>query len=279
MKVFTRTLHFFNLMSLDVVLGSMAGMYFFSEILETSSPLLSYFILGIAVWGIYTLDHLADARMINKRASSPRHQFHQKYFKVISLVWLVVGITGFSLLILSQEVHFVVIPGIILAFMMTLWMGFLKWMGEKLSWLKEISTALFYVIGITLVPWLLKDPEYDEKTYFLMLTGYLIIALINLLILSYIDKKGDENDGFGSILVLLSKSQLFNLIWILGIICLVFLMVILFWQPSYFRIHSSLLLAMLLFHLIQLASIGKDLEMVRQKMEAVFILPLVLIII
>jgi hypothetical protein len=279
MKVFARTLHFFNLMSLDVVLGSIAGMYFFSEILETSSPLLSYFILGIAVWGIYTIDHLADARMVNNRASSPRHQFHQKYFKVISAVWLLVVMIGISILILNQEVHFLVLPGIILAFSMTLWMGFLKWKGEKLSWLKEISTALFYVLGITLVPWLLKDPEYDEKFFFLMLTGYLFVAFINLLILSYIDQKGDEKDGFGSILVLLSKSQLFNFIWFLGSICLVFLLVILFWQPSYFRVHISLLLVMLLFHLIQLASIDKNLKLARQKMEAVFILPLVLLII
>lgn len=279
MKAVSRILHFFNLLSIDVVLGSMAGMYFFSEILETSCPLLLYFILGIAVWGIYTLDHLADAKMAKKNPTSSRHQFHQKHFRLIAIAWALVVLTGFLLLIFVQEINFVIIPGIIVALVMTLWMSFLKWIGEKLSWLKEVSTAFFYVLGITLVPWLLKDPDYDKSIYFLLIAGYLIVALINLLILSYIDQKGDEEDGFGSILVLLSKPQLSNFIWFLGIFGLLFLLVILFWQPSFFRMHISLLLIMLLFHLIEFGSIGKNVEAVRQKMEAVFILPLVLLLI
>ncbi|WP_373494234.1 hypothetical protein [Aquiflexum sp.] len=279
MKALTRILSLFNLLSLDVVLGSMAGMYFFSGILETSCPLLSYFLLGFAVWGIYTLDHLADAKMAKTKAYSSRHQFHQKYFKLISVAWLFVAGIGFSFFILFEEIHFVIIPGFILAFMMIIWMGCLKWIGEKVSWLKEISTAGFYLLGINLVPWLLKNPDYNTKIYCLLLVGYLIVAYLNLLILSYMDQEGDERDRFGSILVLLSKSQLYNFIWFLGLSGVFFLLVILFWQPSYFRIHICLLLLMLLFHLIQFASIGKNVETVRQKMEAVFILPLVLLLI
>ncbi|WP_373521411.1 hypothetical protein [Aquiflexum sp.] len=279
MKAFTRTLYFFNLLSIDVVFGSMAGMYFFSEILETSCPLLSYFLLGFAVWGIYTLDHLVDAKLAKEKATSPRHQFHQKYFRLISISWLLVMLIGFLLLIFFSEIYFTIIPGIILALSMALWMGCLKWFGEKASWLKEISTAGFYVSGITLVPWILKSPDFDPKIYFLLVLAYLIIAFLNLLILSFIDQKGDERDKFGSILVLFTKTQISSLIWYLGVFCLIFLIIILFWQPSFFRIHTSLLLLMLLFHLIQFASIGKDVAVVRQKLEAVFILPLVLLLI
>jgi len=272
-------LHFFNLLSLDVVLGAVAGMYFFSDILESNCPLISYFLLGIAVWGIYTLDHLVDAKMTDKQATAQRHQFHQQNFWVISLVWLFVVLTGFSLLIIFPEIHFVVVPGIVLAFIMTIWMAFLRWIGEKASWLKEISTAVFYVSGITLVPWLLKDPDYKAVIFYLLISGYLVLALLNLLILSYMDERGDERDGFGSILVLLSKAQLSRLIWFLGIFGTFFLVIIFFWQPSYFKFHISLLLLMFLFHLLQFGSSPKDVEVVRQKMEAVFILPLVLLLI
>lgn len=279
MKSITRTIQLFNLLSIDVVLGSMAGMYFFSEILESSCPFSSYLILGMAVWGIYTLDHLADAKMAKKKTTSPRHQFHQDNFYLLLSAWLIIFITGILVLILSQEIQFVIIPGIFLAFVMILWMGSLKWMGEKFSWLKEISTALFYVSGITLVPWLLKGPDYDQQVFFMLVSGYLILAFLNLLILSYFDHKGDEKDGFGSILVLISKVRLSGLIWFLGIFGVIFLISFLFWQPSYFRIHFSLLLLMLLFHLIQFASWNNEEELARQKMEAIFILPVVLLLI
>jgi hypothetical protein len=279
MKVFRTTLHFFNLLSLDVVLGAVAGMYFFSDILESNCPLISYFLLGMAVWGIYTLDHLVDAKMTDNQATSQRHQFHQQNFRLISLAWLIVLLTGFSVLFSFAEIRFLIIPGFALALIMTIWMALLRWIGEKASWLKEISTAIFYVSGITLVPWLLKDPDYNTVIFHLLILGYLILALLNLLILSYMDERGDERDGFGSILVLLSKGELSRLIWFLGIFGIVSLVVIFFWQPSYYKIHISLLLLMFLFHLLQFGSSFKDVEIGRQRMEAVFILPLVLLLI
>jgi hypothetical protein len=279
MKVFRTTLHFFNLLSLDVVLGAVAGMYFFSDILESKSPLLSYFLLGMAVWGIYTLDHLVDAKMTNKQATSPRHKFHQQNFHLISLAWVLVVLTGFSFLFLFPEIHFVIIPGILLALIMTSLMACLRWIGEKASWLKEISTAVFYVSGITMVPWLLKNPDFNTEIFYLLVSAYLMLAFLNLLILSYMDQRVDERDGFGSILVILTKSQLSHLIWFLGIFGVVFLVVIFFWQPSYFKIHISMVLLMFLSHLIQFGSNPKNVEVARQKMEAVFILPLILLLI
>lgn len=279
MKVCRTTLHFFNLLSLDVVFGAVAGMYFFSEILESDSPLISYFLLGMAVWGIYTLDHLVDAKMTESQATSLRHQFHQQNFRVISLAWLIVVLTGFSGLIFFDEIHFVVIPGVALTLIMTIWMAFLRWIGEKASWLKEISTAIFYVTGITMVPWLLKDSDFNAVIFYLLISGYFILALLNLLILSYMDERGDERDGFGSILVLLSKAQLSRLIWFLGIMGICFMGILFFWESSFYKIHISLLLLMFLFHLLQFGSNSGDVENTRQKMEAIFILPLVLILI
>ena len=254
MKTLRRTLLFFNLLSLDVVFGAMAGMYFFSDILESNCPLVSYFLLGMAVWGIYTLDHLADAKMTVRQATSRRHQFHQKNFKLISKAWVFVVLAGFSFLFLFREIHFLIISGVLLSLIMTFWMACLRWIGEKASWLKEISTAIFYVSGITMVPWLLKDPDYNSVIFYLLISGYLILAFLNLLILSYMDQRGDERDGFGSILVILSKAQLSQLIWFLGIFGIVFLVVLFFLQPSYFKIHISLLVLMFLFHLLQFGS-------------------------
>jgi hypothetical protein len=130
-----------------------------------------------------------------------------------------------------------------------------------------------------MVPWLLKNPDFNTEIFYLMVSAYLMLAFLNLLILSYMDQRVDERDGFGSILVILTKSQLSHLIWFLRIFGVVFLVVIFFWQPSYFKIHISMVLLMFLSHLIQFGSNPKNVEVARQKMEAVFILPLILLLI
>jgi len=267
-----------NLLSLDVVLGACAGMYFFSDLLDVKSPFLTYVLLGMAVWGIYTFDHLLDAKFTGRTAISKRHRFHQQYFKTIIIIWLLLLLFGLSLLMLFPQIHFTVLPGSVLALVMIFWMGLIRWIGEKASWLKEIYTAVFYVAGIVLVPVLLAPDEFINHFFYLFLGAYTVLAWINLLVLSFLDQEGDKTDGYGSVLVIISKNQLTYLIWVLGILLLGFLIVLLFWIPSFYKIHSSLLLIMVLFHLLQFSSSHQnDKDAVRQKLEATFILPLILL--
>lgn len=268
-----------NLLSLDVVVGACAGMYFFSDLLDVNSPFLTYVLLGLAVWGIYTFDHLLDAKLTRSKAISKRHRFHQEHFKTIIIIWLLLVFFGLSILILSPQNQFIVLPGLVLAFLMICWMGLVRWIGEKASWLKEISTAVFYVCGIVLVPVLLAPSEFLDHVFFLFFGAYSLLAWINLLILSFLDREGDRIDGYGSVLVILSKKQLSHLIWILGFFLSGFLILLLFWIPSFYKIHSSLLLIMVLFHLLQFSSKNQnDKDSIRQKLEASFILPMILLL-
>ena len=129
-----------------------------------------------------------------------------------------------------------------------------------------------------MVPWLPRDPE-SIGLFSQLILGYLILALSNLLILSYIDHKADKGDGFGSILVLISRVQLSKVIWFLGIFGLIYLAILLVYQPSYYRMHISLILLMLIFHLIQFGRETSGGDLARQKMEAIFMMPLVLLLI
>lgn len=268
-----------NLLSLDVVFGACAGMYFFSDLLDVKSPILAYVLLGLSVWGIYTFDHLLDAKFTERTAISKRHRYHQQFFKIILISWIFLILTGVGILLLFPKIHFTVVPGSILALVMIFWMGLLRWMGEKASWLKEISTAIFYVAGIVLVPVLLAQNELISNFFYLLLLVYTTLAWINLLILSYFDQDVDKIDGYGSVLVIMSKNQLTYLIWVLGILLSGFLIVLLFWIPSFYKIHCSLLLIMVLFHLLQFSSGNQNnKDAVRQKLEATFILPLILLL-
>jgi 4-hydroxybenzoate polyprenyltransferase len=267
-----------NLLSLDVVLGACAGMYFFSDLLDVNSPFLTYVLLGLAVWGIYTIDHLLDAKFTGRTAISKRHRFHQQYFKSIIIIWLLLVLFGLCLLMLFPQIQFIVLPGSILALLMIFWMGLIRWIGERASWLKEISTAVFYVAGIVLVPALLAPIEFIDHFFYLFFGAYSVLACINLLILSFLDREGDRIDGYGSVLVIISKRQLSNLIWILGIFLSGLLIILLLWLPSFYKIHCSLLLIMVLFHLLQFSSNNQNnKDGIRQKLEASFILPLILL--
>ena len=39
--------------------------------------------LGLTVWIIYTIDHLRDAKKISHQASTERHRFHQRNFRIL----------------------------------------------------------------------------------------------------------------------------------------------------------------------------------------------------
>ena len=267
---------YINLLSLDVVIGAMAGMLFFVDLLDVQVPIILYLVLGMAVWCIYTLDHLLDARKIVHLASSDRHRFHQQHSKALSLLLATVVLAGFGIITYFEELHFMRWPGLLLAFLMLFWMGILHVLGKKLSWLKELSTAVFYVAGIALAPFFYNFPNEVPKAFFLLAGGYVFLAAINLYVLSYLDEQHDQRDGFGSALELISKKSLKNLILFLSLGTGVYLLSLLVLLPSYYRIHASILLILVIFHWLEFNKSKQYL--LREKLEASFLLPLILLI-
>ncbi len=278
MSAFRNIIQFANVLSLDVVLGSMAGMVLFSEILNVSVPVSAYLLLGMAVWSIYTLDHLWDAKCTKGIAHSKRHLFHQVKFKEIAVVWIIVFLLGIGMAAGLDELQFSLAPGLIIGLLMAFWMTFIRWGGEKLAWLKEFSTAAFYVIGIVLVPFLLRNTDLDLSVFFVFATEYFFLAWLNLLILSYWDKESDQKDGFVSITNLISPSKLNRMIIALSTLG-VLILIVQFWVlPSYFHIYTGLILIILLIHILKFLNPSENPENSRQSLEASFLIPLLLLV-
>jgi hypothetical protein len=275
MNILPKIWRFINLLSLDVVIGAMAGMLFFADALETSLPMGLYGILGMAVWTAYTADHLIDARKAQKPAGSDRHRFHQENFNVLTIILIVLGFLGFGFVVLKESFRFILFPGIGLALLMLLWMGLIHLLGLKMAWLKELSTALFYVLGVALAPFFSVYPSELPKVFYLLLFGYFLVALLNLFILSYIDEKVDRTDGFGSALLVLDKTSLEKLILSIAVIGGLIFSVALFVLPSFYKIHALLLLLLIIFHIKEFYK--RDRPQIRKKLEASFLLPLALI--
>ncbi|WP_291777528.1 hypothetical protein [Cecembia sp.] len=275
MNLFRNIWQYSNLLSLDVVVGAMAGMLFFSDVLGTSLSIDIYGLLGLAVWAVYTADHLMDARRAKNPAVSERHRYHQKNFNLLSIILILVSISGLLYVLIIDSLRFILIPGIALAVCMVIWMGSIQYLGIKLAWLKEFSTALFYVLGIALAPFFSIYPDGVSNYFYLFLFGYFLIALLNLFILSFIDEKVDMLDGFGSALSILNKSGLERLILVLASIGGFIFFIALFLLPSYFRMHTLILLVLIIFHVKEFYD--QDISHIRKKLEASFLLPLVLI--
>lgn len=142
---------------------------------------------------------------------------------------------------------------------------------------KEFSTAVFYVVGIVLVPYLYWENEHSQSVFRIFALEYLLLAWINLLILSYLDKESDQEDGFGSILTLISPGVLKKLIIALSAVSVLGLIVQLVFLDSYYHIHSGILLVILLIHVLIFLDPNQDKEIARQKLEASFLLPFFLV--
>lgn len=268
----------FTWLSFDVVLGAMAGMLFFEKALRVELDWQEYALLGMAVWCIYTADHLMDARKLALDHPEDRHHFHLIYQKTllamlgvigsIGLIWAI-GFFGFS-----DELFFGTGLGVvILAIMLNV-----RKFASKQVRIKELSSAIFYVIGISWLPWY-ETPAIDYTwTAFGLTLLYMGLAYLNLIMLSSLDKDTDSQSGFSSIATHLTQEKLNSRIHKLatGLILVAFIGLLL--VNSLYRIFPSLVLIMLLLHYLSFFKSGLKSEQIRMRMEIAFLIPAILLV-
>ena len=207
MKEFYR---WFTWLSGDVVVGAMAGMLFFSKLLRVDISWEIYGLLGVAVWCIYTLDHLVDSQKINADAALDRHLVHRIYSK--SLWWMLGGIAGigivWAVVLLGFEKKLLIALGLVF-----LILGVMYGLKKKIKiWGKELVIATFYMVGISWYSWV-QFAWVDFRWELVSLTlSYFLIAFLNLLMLSSLDLSKDKKAGFHSIATLISPNKLIPLI-------------------------------------------------------------------
>jgi hypothetical protein len=147
--------------------------------------------LGLTVWIIYTADHLLDARKIKHPASTERHRFHQRYFKKLFVLLVVAFVLDVTQLFFIRATVFV--EGLGLAFLIALY--FL--LQRHLKFLKELTGALLYTGGVLLIPLSVKNTSLNS-TQVILITQFIITALINLLLFSWFGRSQDEQDNHSS---------------------------------------------------------------------------------
>ncbi|WP_192348053.1 hypothetical protein [Algoriphagus sp. Y33] len=266
-------------LSIDVVLGAMAGMLFFSRALRVELDWQEYALLGMAVWCIYTTDHLMDARKLTFHHRKGRHHFHLIYRKPLLVVLGIVGSLGLVWAIVffgfSRELFFGAGLGVLILVIM---LAVRKFGAEQVR-LKELSSAVFYVIGISWLPWY-EMPEIDYTWTALGLTIlYMGLAYLNLIMLSCLDTESDKEAGFVSIATKIPQERLLTNIRNLSISLILCSFLGLLLVNSFYRIYPGLLVIMLLVHFLCFFKTNLSAEQVRMRMEVAFLVPAILLLI
>ena len=279
MQIITNFYRWFTWLSGDVVLGAMAGMLFFAKLLRAEISWEVYGLLGIAVWCIYTADHLLDSRKIADGSPLDRHLVHRIYGKNLRYMLGGIGMLGliWAISLFGWKLELLIGAGLAIGILSL--MVLIQKLVKNLVWTKELSTAIFYVIGISWYSWFqIEGVDFRWEPIAITLI-FMLLAYLNLLMLSCLDAAKDKIAGFESIATVLSPAKLILIIrrLALALILLAFFGFILFF--SFYRLYSCLLLIMALVHYLSFFNATLSIEAVRMRMEAAFMIPFLLLFI
>ena len=264
MKTIFRIYQFVNILSFDVAIGAMICALFFARLFNVAILPQGLASLGIAVWIIYTTDHLLDARRLNQTASTARHRFHQQHFKLLYLLLLIVLLVELILIFFLRK------PVFYGGLWLGVGVGVYVLINRYLMYFKEVAAALLYSTGILLPVFSLKQSSfllYDQ----LMIAQFVLIVLINLILFSWMDYEKDLKDSNRSLITYLSKRS--------GAILLTFLFIALAllhtFTISIYQVATLIFIGMngVLLMLFLFQSYFKREERFRFLGDAIFFLP------
>jgi 4-hydroxybenzoate polyprenyltransferase len=252
---------YINILSIDVACGAVCSAIFFSKFFKVHILPFGLISLGLTVWIIYTVDHLADARKIKATAITSRHQFHQQYFGALSKIVFVALMVDLIVILFIRRPVF--INGILMAIGVALYLV----INRHLKFFKEISIAILYTAGTVLPSVSVTPLSYHQWPWLLMLQ-FLMTAFANLILFSWYDRAADGKEGTPSIALLWGDDVIKRLM--IMIFCLnVGISFFKHDTPSYIVMFMHLIL-MIIF---MLPRVFKEKERFRLWGDVVFFLP------
>lgn len=163
--------------------------------------------LGLAVWIIYTFDHVLDANKHERDPIIERHKFHKEHTKRLLFLQVIAIIIGIVCVINLPQTT--IIYGLtLLVFVMGY---FVIVFFFKSFYLKEVTVAIVYTCGIFLGPISVYELPigFEVINFFVQI---LFLALINLIIFSWVEYDLDHHDGHMSIAIKFGKNRTKKLI-------------------------------------------------------------------
>ena len=199
MRVISRLYRLLNILSIDVVVGSMICALFFARIFDVRVKPVGLIALGLTVWIIYTTDHLLDAKKIKHPASTQRHRFHQRYFHVLVFFLCAAVVSdGIAILFIRRQVFE---WGLVLSSMV-----FIYLIGQRsLRFLKEFFISSLYTSGVLLLS-VAVTPMGLAISHYILIIQFGLIAWSNLVLFSWFDHVFDQRDEQNSFVTVLGRN-------------------------------------------------------------------------
>lgn len=189
---------FLRMLSIDVAIGALGGGCMVARFLGVQMHWSWYVVLPLAVWAIYTGDHLLDARRLKAQASTPRHRFHFTYFRSLAALAVVAVLIAVTLALLYLGIEGLLF-GLGMGALALLHLVLVKFVGERTSPLlvKELGVAVVYVAGIWGLPLILSG-RWATREAMVPAAQFFLLALTNLLEFSLYEYESDKADGHTS---------------------------------------------------------------------------------
>ncbi len=216
-----------QVLSLDIAAGALASGCLAAWWYEVEMPWAWYLVLPLAVWVIYTADHLLDAYRLGKKANTPRHLFHGEYLVPIFVLWLLAAVVC-AVLALGWLPYKIQLFGLVLGGF-TAAHFFLVWLiGARTSrWLaKELGVALIYAAGVWAGPWTMAGNDFSLFSL-IPFMQFFLLALTNLLLFAWFEYHEDEAAGHTSYVRAIGKPSARKLLALIQAVCLALALVLL----------------------------------------------------
>ncbi len=188
------------MLSIDILLGVSSSYLFARVLLKSDLPVLVPLILCIAVWLIYTLDHLSDAYFLGKRALKPVYIWHWKRRRILLVFSTVLAASAFllSFLYLPVKVLYAGLAG----------SGFLLLYGLFQSlpisrgryFFKELWVGGIYTLGVWGLPILFRGVRADPAVI-LILAAFFCLVMVNVLSYSLFEMPLDRQENLPTLAV------------------------------------------------------------------------------
>lgn len=197
----------FQVLSLDVVLGSLAVGLFTTKLLDVEPNPWWWLILPISVWVVYTLDHLIDGFKRKGNSTIYRHNFHYQNRKIIIAMVMSLGIIAVVLAFFFLDTR-IIKGGIGIGLIVLLYqvLNAVNKRSDNFFFQKEFFIAVVYVVGIFLAPSVWYDKPISGER---LSIGLILIALVfaESVIISWFDYENDKADGLTSFTINFGKTQ------------------------------------------------------------------------
>ena len=267
-----------RVLSLDIVAGACICSLFVARILEVQLSPFAVICLGIAVWLIYTMDHLLDGLRVQDNGA-PRHLFHKKYRWTIFVIWTVLA---FVALMLSFQLPVGTLEaGLILSFAVLIYFFLVYLFQTRQLYHKELFGAFIYTTGVFL-PALTVFPTPWSSLVLVLILEFFLLALINLLLFARMDFVYDKAQAFGSLPGSIGKHHLLQFLTGLFFLTAILIPVVAMnWKSNLNVLYSQCILGAMLLVLGGLhLSIKNRLTNLQFQLlgDSIFLCPLILLL-